>query len=132
MGTAERRAALLQSLRRGGWITAEQCAHAFDSTVRTIYRDVVALRAAGLPIVGEAGSGYRIDPEGILASVAGLTVEELVALLVHLDGVNGQIGRARDQLRERCPEALRAVIDLEISATRAPPSEAGAGAGGGR
>ncbi len=45
-------------------ITAGELSAHFNTTDRTIYRDISALRSAGYPIIGEAGVGYvlRGDP----------------------------------------------------------------------
>lgn len=40
--------------------TAEQIANHFEISVRTVYRDLAALGEAGVPIVSEAGVGYRL------------------------------------------------------------------------
>lgn len=41
-------------------ITAERLAEHFEISVRTVYRDLVALGEAGVPIMGEAGVGYSL------------------------------------------------------------------------
>ncbi|HEY5893982.1 MAG TPA: YafY family protein [Chthoniobacterales bacterium] len=41
-------------------ITAEQMAEHFEISVRTVYRDLLALGEAGVPIMGEAGVGYSL------------------------------------------------------------------------
>lgn len=48
---------LLQSRKR---ITAQQLSDRFEVSLRTIYRDIRSLEAAGVPIIGEAGVGYSI------------------------------------------------------------------------
>ena len=54
-------AELMRGRRTG--ITAEQLAERFAVTVRTIYRDIDALRAASLPVGAERGrgGGYALD-----------------------------------------------------------------------
>ena len=41
-------------------VRAEDLASHFEISVRTVYRDLVALGEAGIPIVGEAGVGYSL------------------------------------------------------------------------
>ncbi len=60
MNRTDRLAALVMLLQSRRVITAAQMAAQFRLTERTIYRDLVALGEAGVPIVGEAGVGYRL------------------------------------------------------------------------
>lgn len=57
---ASRLLALLLSLERRRGATAEQLAEELEVSVRTIYRDVAALQAAGVPLWTEAGPGGGI------------------------------------------------------------------------
>lgn len=43
-------------------MTAARLAEALEVSTRTIYRDVLDLIASGVPITGEAGVGYQLDP----------------------------------------------------------------------
>jgi biotin operon repressor len=47
----------LQSKKR---VTAQEVADRFNISLRTVYRDVKALEESGVPVIGEAGSGYTI------------------------------------------------------------------------
>lgn len=61
MTSHERRDAIVDllkdTLRTGRWIAAH-----LGISERTIYRDVAALKRAGLPIKGEPGVGYMLRP----------------------------------------------------------------------
>lgn len=59
---ADRLFQIVDQLRRHRFLTAAQLAERFEVSPRTIYRDVLALSASGVPILGEAGVGYRLDP----------------------------------------------------------------------
>lgn len=52
--------AILTLLLSRRLLTATQIAKRFDISVRTVYRDIRALEAAGVPIVTEEGKGYCI------------------------------------------------------------------------
>lgn len=85
MSRTERLFALAEYLRgRRTGVTAETLAERFDVTVRTIYRDLDALRAAALPLAAERGrgGGYALDRSYSLPPV-NFTARE-AALLVAL------------------------------------------------
>lgn len=85
MKRTERLFALAEHLRaRRTGVTAETLAERFGVTVRTIYRDLDALRAADLPLAAERGrgGGYALDKHYTLPPV-NFTARE-AALLVAL------------------------------------------------
>jgi predicted DNA-binding transcriptional regulator YafY len=60
---ADRLFRIVQLLRRRRTVmTAAQIADKMEISERTVYRDVRDLIAAGTPIAGEAGIGYRLQP----------------------------------------------------------------------
>lgn len=71
--------ALLLHLQREGRATAGQLATLLEVSERTIYRDISALQAAGVPLWTEAGprggvrlvEGWRTDLDGLTADEAG-------------------------------------------------------------
>ena len=63
MRRADRLFRIVQLLRRRRTVvTAAQIAAKLEISERTVYRDVRDLIAAGTPIDGEAGVGYRLQP----------------------------------------------------------------------
>jgi predicted DNA-binding transcriptional regulator YafY len=80
---ASRLVAVLVHLQQRGPSTARQLAEQLEVSVRTIYRDVEALQAAGVPLWTEPGAhgGIRLV-EGWDASPGGLTAEEASALFL--------------------------------------------------
>ncbi|HRZ65345.1 MAG TPA: YafY family protein [Spirochaetia bacterium] len=77
----ERLIALMDCLLLEGRQTAEGLARRFEVSVRTIYRDLDSLCAAGLPLVAEAGrgGGYEIE-RGYRIDRSFLSPEELADL----------------------------------------------------
>src|SRR5207344_871558 len=85
MQRTERLFALAEHLRaRRTGVTAEQLAQRFGVTIRTIYRDLDALREASMPLAAERGrgGGYALDRSYSLPPV-NFTARE-AALLVAL------------------------------------------------
>ncbi|HEY0063300.1 MAG TPA: YafY family protein [Telluria sp.] len=67
MSRSDRLFKLLQALRTlPAPVTAAQLARATGVSLRSIYRDIESLRAAGAEIGGERGYGYRLIEDGTL------------------------------------------------------------------
>lgn len=82
MRRADRLLQIIQIFRRrGGITTASQLAEELEVSVRTIYRDMVTLMAAGVPVTGEARLGYVLDKSYDLPPLM-LSVEEVEALVL--------------------------------------------------
>ena len=60
MNRIDRLAAILIQLQTKRLVKAQEIADKFSISLRTVYRDVHALEEAGVPIIGEAGVGYRL------------------------------------------------------------------------
>ncbi|MDH5826888.1 helix-turn-helix transcriptional regulator [Sphingobacterium faecium] len=52
--------AILIQLQSKKTVKAQELANRFEVSLRTIYRDIRSLTAAGIPIIGEAGLGYEL------------------------------------------------------------------------
>jgi len=52
--------AILTHLQSSRVVKAQELADRFDVSLRTIYRDIRTLEDSGVPVVGEAGTGYTI------------------------------------------------------------------------
>ncbi|QRG68657.1 helix-turn-helix transcriptional regulator [Brevibacillus choshinensis] len=81
MNKTDRLLAIVLELQRKGVVRAEDLAARFETSVRTIYRDMQALSEASVPIVGEPGIGYSLM-EGYFLPPVSFTVEEAVSLLM--------------------------------------------------
>ncbi|MEE8602775.1 helix-turn-helix transcriptional regulator [Euzebya tangerina] len=74
---------LLVRLQLSGGASATELAEEFAVSVRTVYRDVEALRAAGVPVFTEVGraGGIRIDPAYRIAGLPRLDLTEARSVL---------------------------------------------------
>ena len=79
---ADRLLRMVLLLQARGRMTGAALAEELEVSVRTIYRDLEALSAAGIPVYAEPGpgGGCRLI-EGYRSSLAGLTKDEAAALL---------------------------------------------------
>ncbi|HEY5772594.1 MAG TPA: HTH domain-containing protein, partial [Chitinophagaceae bacterium] len=80
MNRIDRLAAILIQLQSRPLVKAQDIAAKFSISLRTVYRDVKALEAAGVPVIGEAGTGYRLM-EGYKLPPVMFNMDEATALL---------------------------------------------------
>ena len=81
MNRIDRLHAILTHLQSKKRVTAQEVADRFSISLRTVYRDVKAIEESGVPVIGEAGSGYSIM-EGYRLPPVMFTQEEAAALLL--------------------------------------------------
>lgn len=114
MNKTDRMLAIVLELQRRRSMRAVDLAELFETSVRTIYRDVQALCKAGVPIVGSPGQGYSLV-EGYFLPPIGFTAEEAVVLLLGLDFVERRFDReyrlradsSRGKIEAVLPDSVR-------------------------
>jgi predicted DNA-binding transcriptional regulator YafY len=80
MNRIDRVSAILIHLQSRQVVKAQDIAERFNISLRTVYRDIRTLEEAGVPIVGEAGVGYRMM-DGYRLPPVMFTKEEATAFL---------------------------------------------------
>jgi biotin operon repressor len=79
-------------------VRASDVADRFGVSLRTVYRDMQALGAAGFPVEGNAGDGYRLSQESFLRPLA-LDEDEAEALSIAAQALTASVdGRMREAL----------------------------------
>jgi predicted DNA-binding transcriptional regulator YafY len=86
MNRTDRLLAILLELQRKGSRRAEDLAATFETSKRTIYRDIQALCESGVPVVSRAGVGYSLV-EGYFLPPVSFSADEATMLLLGGDFV---------------------------------------------
>jgi predicted DNA-binding transcriptional regulator YafY len=118
---ADRLLSLLELLRGRPVSTAASLAATLEVSIRTVYRDIDALVATGVPVRGEAGVGYTLEA-GYHLPPLNLTAEEAEALAlgarvlaIWSDGaVAAQAAAALAKIRAVLPAQGQAAVDQHI------------------
>lgn len=126
MNRLERLYAVAEEIRRRSPqpVSAASLAERFGVTRRTMERDLVALRDAGVPLYATAGrsGGYGVLDQGGRA-VFTLSAEEVTALVIAVAATDAapfsDAGRAASQrLRDALPDPTRVAVDELIGRVR--------------
>jgi predicted DNA-binding transcriptional regulator YafY len=107
---ADRLLSILLLLQTHGKMTAPQLAEQLEVSVRSVYRDIEALSAAGVPVYAEQGrnGGITLVP-GYRTDLTGLTASEAQALFVFTGrGAVEELGLG-DDLRQAIRKLLATV-----------------------
>lgn len=110
MDQAQRYTRIIRILRDDE-ITAERLSEQLGVSIRTIYRDIAALRRQGVPVVGEPGVGYHLG-DGALVDGLQLSTAEVEALML----------ATRKALAVADPHTARTLCDLQRKVDAAMPA----------
>ncbi|MGY2733559.1 helix-turn-helix transcriptional regulator [Sphingomonas sp. UYP23] len=127
MRRAERLFQIVQIMRRrGGVVTADSLAAELEVSQRCVYRDIAALVGQQVPIRGEAGLGYVLEPGFDLPPLM-LSVDEVEAAMLGAQWVSGHgdpsLAIAARDLIAKIAAVMPAGMRQQLSspAARTPP-----------
>lgn len=112
MNRIDRLSAILIQLQSKKVVTAQQIADRFDISLRTVYRDIRALEAAGVPLGAEAGVGYFIM-EGYNLPPVKFSKEEAGALFMAAKLAEQQTDKSIRKSLEDALIKIRSALKLD-------------------
>ena len=111
MNRIDRLAAILIQLQSRRLVKAQDIADKFSISLRTVYRDVHALEEAGVPVIGEAGTGYKLM-EGYKLPPVMFSQDEASALLTAGKLVRSKTDASISKHYELALDKIKAVLRL--------------------
>ncbi len=111
MNRIDRLSAILIQLQSRRLVKAQQIADKFSISLRTVYRDVHALQEAGVPIIGEAGTGYSLM-EGYKLPPVMFNQDEATALLTAAKLMQSKTDAASSKHYNAALDKIKAVLKL--------------------
>lgn len=125
MNRTDRLLAITLELQARRYTRAADLAERFEVTVRTIYRDTLALCEAGVPVVSTPGYGYTLAPGYFLPPLM-LTPDEAGSLLLGAAFVAEQVDApykqavetARKKIEKLLPEATHDEVGFLLDSLR--------------
>jgi predicted DNA-binding transcriptional regulator YafY len=113
MNRTDRLFAILLEIQSHPAVTAQRLAERFDVTKRTVYRDVLALMEANVPVRGKAGEGYTIDDEYFLPPVS-FTKDEALLLILGADAVGQHFDAQYRKAARSAENKIHASLSREL------------------
>lgn len=119
MRRAERLFQLIHLLSRRRFATAAELGSRLEISARTVYRDIAHLIGSGVPIIGEAGVGYRLDPSYRLPPLM-FTPHEAEALVIGMRMIESwgddELGQAARSVLDKVAAVVPHTTALEQTA----------------
>jgi len=109
----DRLLAIVLELQGRDRVTAEELAHIFEVTKRTIYRDIAALNESGVPVVSAAGQGYWLM-EGYFLPPVSLTPDEAVMLVLGSEAMAQSFDAQYQEAAKTASRKIEAVLSQTV------------------
>ncbi|OYP34593.1 helix-turn-helix transcriptional regulator [Rhodopirellula sp. MGV] len=114
MRRADRLFRIVEYLKaRRNAVTASELGQELEVGVRTIYRDIADLKASGVPLTGEAGVGYLINPDYVVRPLL-FDDEELEALALGAQMVQSWADPAMALAARKTLDKITAVLPDDL------------------
>lgn len=114
MSRAARLLQLMEALRRRRSVaTGAELAKETGTSLRTLYRDIQALREQGVTIEGEAGTGYRVVPGWVLPPMM-FSEDELEALILGVRWVSKRTDPSLEHSARTALHKIEAVLPVDL------------------
>lgn len=107
--------AIVLELQARGKARAEDLAHTFEVSKRTIYRDITALSEARVPIVASPGAGYRLM-DGYFLPPLSFSPDEAAMLVLGVRAVRSAVDAVYREAAEGATRKLEAVLPADARA----------------
>ena len=121
MSHTDRLLAIVLELQAHRWRRAEDLARTLEMSKRTIYRDLVALGQAGIPVISTPGRGYALV-EGYFLPPVSFTADEATILSLGADmmaqSFDAQYRAAAQSAASKITAALPERLRVDVAALR--------------
>jgi predicted DNA-binding transcriptional regulator YafY len=115
MNRTDRLLAIVLELQRNSHRRAEDLAATFETSKRTIYRDIQALCESGVPVIAHPGSGYSLV-EGYFLPPVSFNTDEATMLLLGSEFVANNLDAQYREAANSASRKIEAVLSEKLRA----------------
>jgi predicted DNA-binding transcriptional regulator YafY len=115
MNRTDRLLAIVLELQRKGHRRAEDLAASFETSKRTIYRDIQALCESGVPVIAQPGSGYSLL-DGYFLPPVSFSTDEATMLLLGSEFVADNFDAQYREAAHSASRKIEAVLSQKLRA----------------
>jgi predicted DNA-binding transcriptional regulator YafY len=115
MNRTDRLLAIVLELQRNSHRRAEDLAATFETSKRTIYRDIQALCESGVPVIAQPGSGYSLV-EGYFLPPVSFNTDEATMLLLGSEFVADNFDAQYREAAHSASRKIEAVVSEKLRA----------------
>jgi predicted DNA-binding transcriptional regulator YafY len=114
MNRMDRLMGIMLEIQASNGKRVEDLARHFETSKRTIYRDIQALCEMGVPLVGEPGRGYTLTQGYFLPPLA-FTVDEAALLLLGVDAIASSFDTEYRSAAEWAGRKIESILPEDVS-----------------